>query len=177
MTIYFDRTADALVSFYKFDRWYSDERKIFRIKTRISWAIITTIPFWLVVFNIDKTTSFAGLTFYGIFLFSLGYLGAKRLYLGKIEWVANKVVSNKINEDFFGPTTIEFFDNSFRWITNNSNGESQIESIKKIKDDKHYYYLYNTSLTAFVIPKTAFKSSDELSNFIKLFRQHSTINN
>ena len=77
MTIEFNKTTDALVTFYKFDRWYSEERKVFRIKTRIYWAMIATIPFWLVVFNLDKITSLAGLTFYGLFLFSLGFLGAK----------------------------------------------------------------------------------------------------
>jgi hypothetical protein len=177
MTIEFNKTTDALVTFYKFDRWYSDERKVFRIKTRIYWAMIATIPFWLVVFNLNKITSLAGLTFYGLFLFSLGFLGAKRLYLGKIEGLANKVINDKTNEDFIGPTTMEFLDNSFRWTTKNSNGESQIESIKKIKDDKDYYYLYNTSLTAFVIPKTAFRTLDDLNYFINVFRRHSTTDN
>jgi hypothetical protein len=177
MTIEFNKTTDALVTFYKFDRWYSDERKIFRVKTRIYCGMIATIPFWLVVFNLDKITSFTALSFYGLFLFSLGFLGAKRLYLGKIEGIANKVINDKINEDFIGPTTMEFSDNSFRWTTKNSNGESKIELIKKIKYDKDYYYLYNTSLTAFVIPKTAFRTPDDLNYFINVFRRHPTTNN
>jgi hypothetical protein len=97
--------------------------------------------------------------------------------LGKIEGFAKKVINDKTNEDFIGPTTMEFLDNSFRWTTKNSNGESQIESIKKIKDDKDYYYLYNTSLTAFVIPKTAFRTLDDLNYFINVFRRHSTTEN
>jgi hypothetical protein len=177
MTIEFNKTTEALVSFYKFDRWYSDERKVFRIKTRIYWGLLATIPFWLVIFNLDKVNSPVGLAFYGLFMFFLGFLNAKRLYLGKIEGLSNKVINNKVNEEFIGPTKIEFSDNSFRWSTNTSNGENQNESIKKIRNDEEYYYLYNTSLTAFVIPKTAFKNPDELNYFKKIFGLSNTEHN
>lgn len=169
MTIEFNKTTEALVSFYKFDRWYSDERKVFRIKTRIYWGLLATIPFWLVIFNLEEVISPVGLAFYGLFMFFLGFLSAKRIYLGKIEALAKKISNDKINEEFLGPTKIEFFDNSFRWSTNTSNGENQNESIKKVRDDNEYYYLYTTSLGAFVIPKTAFKNSDELNYFKKVF--------
>jgi hypothetical protein len=176
MKIELTQTKDDLVSFYQFDRWYSDERKKYRIKTRLTWGAITTIPFWFIIFNADsgKVTSPIGLVIFGLFFFSLGFVGVKQTILSSIRGVANRIATDKNNSELMGPKTLEFTADKINWTSQWGQGQSGIETIKKIKTDDKYYYLYNTSFSAYVIPRTTFKTDDEVREFesvLKNYRQ------
>ena len=99
MKLELTQTKDDLVSFYQFDRWFSDDRKKYRLKTRLTWGTITTIPFWLIILNSDsgKVTSVAGLVLFGLFFFSLGFIGVKQTILSSMRNVANKIANDKNN--------------------------------------------------------------------------------
>jgi len=167
MKIELTQKRDDLVSFYQFDRWYSDERKKYRIKTRLTWGAITTIPFWLIIINADsgKVTSPFGLVIFGLFFFSLGFIGVKQTILSSMRSVADKIANDKNNNELMGPITLEFTADKINWTSEWGRGQREIKTITKVKTDDKYYYLYNTSFSAYVIPKTIFKTDDEVREF------------
>ena len=176
MKIELTQTKDDLVSFYQFHRWYSDEKRNYRIKARLTWGSITTIPFLLTILNSDngRVTSVAGLVLFGLFFFSLGFIGVKQTILSSMRNVANRIANDENNNELMGPKTLEFTADKINWTSKWGHGQSGTETIKKVKTDGKYYYLYNTSFSAYVIPRTIFKTDDEVKEFenvLKSYRQ------
>jgi hypothetical protein len=174
MRIELTQTMNDLISFYQFHHWYSDERKNFRIKTRLSWGIITAIPFALIILNVDsgRVTSTFGLVLYGLFFFSLGFIGIKHLALSNWRGVAIKIANDNDNSEFMGPKTLEFTNDKIAWTSQWGQGQSVVETIKKVKSDNKYYYLYNTSFSAYIIPRTVLKTEDEVNEFESIVKNY-----
>ncbi|CAN5313819.1 hypothetical protein BH09BAC4_BH09BAC4_02620 [soil metagenome] len=53
-----------------------------------------------------------------------------------------------------------------KFKTDISEGTFKYEAIRRIAETKEYFYLYASSEGAFIIPKSAFKDTHELANFI-----------
>jgi hypothetical protein len=167
MKIELTQTTDDLVAFYQFDRWYSDDRKRYRLKTKLTSGAIMTVPFWLIVFDVDneKMDSAIGLIVFGFLLFFVGFFGAKHAFLNSMRGLAIRIANDKDNSEFVGPKTLEFTADKIKWESKWGQGQCEIETIKKIKKDSEYYYLYNTSLSAYIIPRKTLKTESELNEF------------
>ena len=44
-----------------------------------------------------------------------------------------------------------------------------IKSLESFEENENYFFLYNTSQTAFIIPKRCFKNKKEIKEFKKYF--------
>lgn len=54
-------------------------------------------------------------------------------------------------------------------IETTSNGETRAAwaSIESFKEDKAYFFLYNSSISAYIIPKTSIEQPNEVHNIIR----------
>lgn len=174
MKIEITQLKEDLIAFYQFDRWYSDEKKSYRIKSRITWGLITAIPLWITIINLGdiQVKSTIGLIFYGLFFFSLGFFGVKPAVLSHMRGVVNKITSNKLNNDLLGKKIMEFRENEIIWTSESSHGQSDIKTIKKIKEDGNYYYLYDTSFSAYVVPKKIFQTREKAKEFESIVKNY-----
>jgi hypothetical protein len=179
MKIDLNQTKDDLVSFYQFDRWYSDDKKNYRLKTRLIWGTVTTIPFWLIVLNADSDdiSSIMGLIILGLFFFFIGFFGVKYAVLSNLRDLANKIANDKDNNELMGLKSMEFTTDRISWASQFGQGQCAIETIKKVKSDSKYYYLYNTSLSAYVIPKKTFQTDNEKREFEDIIKSYSNSTN
>jgi hypothetical protein len=132
----------------------------------LTWGIITSIPIWLLIINNDgdKITLVFRLALL-VGFFAIGFFVVKPLVLDKMRRIAKKMVNDNLNKDLFQTIIFEFTADGVTWTSDSSHGHSDIKSIKKVRDDKDYFYLYSSSLSAHVIPKRIFSTENELKGF------------
>lgn len=115
----------------------------------------------------------------------LTYIGVSILTLFSILWVViypkrfvqtmlkrtEKLLNNSDNDGYLGPHSVEF--NEFDMTHKAPESESTIKwvGIKRVLENEKYYFLYNTSVSALIIPKFKLnlttEEMNELDNFIK----------
>lgn len=92
---------------------------------------------------------------------------AKQSVTSRIEkWVDTFLKEGK-NQDLIGPRTMEFNEDGIECRSPNSDSKINIKMIEKIRQDEQYYFIYLTTISAYVIPKRIFKSEDDKKNFEK----------
>lgn len=54
-------------------------------------------------------------------------------------------------------------------VDNNTTGETKVawSGIQEVKEDKNYLYLYNSSVSAYILPKREITNLEELKSYIK----------
>lgn len=174
MKIVLNIKEEDLVSFYQFHNWYSPERNIYRIQKRVKYGLISTTPFWVIILSSQdaKINSTVGLVIFGLFFFSLGFLSAKQTRLFFLKALAKKIVASDSTKDIIGKITIEFLNDRIVWEKELSRGERHNDTISKIMEDEKNYYLYNTSRTTLIIPKSAFVVDTSRKDFEYLLKSH-----
>lgn len=174
MKLEFELKKHDLHEFYKFHHWYSDDKKKFRIKTRLSAGfILFLIP---VFFNsIDgnpfNLESLLNLLFTGFILFFIAFYLVKELTISKIERSVNVFLKKGKNQDLLGLRTMVFKDDVL--LCNSENSESKInyKMIEKVRQDSKYYYVYVNALSAYSIPKILFQAESEKVEFNEILNR------
>jgi len=86
----------------------------------------------------------------------------------EIRGVADKFYDDELNKNVFAEKTFRFSDSGF--VTKDETGESNHTwaSIVKKTETRGYFFLFISSVQAYLIPKKAFEGNDDIEAFRKL---------
>lgn len=73
------------------------------------------------------------------------------------------------NSEVFCKNTLEVNKSTVKLKSPNSEVKQTIKSLESFEENENYFFLYNTSQTAFIIPKRCFKNKKEIKEFKKYF--------
>ena len=82
-----------------------------------------------------------------------------------------KMLQEDKNKGIIGKQKIIIEDDKLFEINEYSKIEHNKKCLNKILNDEKYYYLYLTSISALIIPKTSFENENKENNFIKMLEQ------
>lgn len=118
------------------------------------FSIISDVPF-LLSFSIFLVLSILWFVFY-----------PKYFYSHVIRHVKKMIKEGK-NDGLLGEHTFIMSEDGI--VDTTTNGETKVTwpGIKDFKEDHNYFYLYNTSVSAYILPKREIKNVDELKNYLQ----------
>lgn len=177
MKLDFQLTESDLHEFYKFNEWYSPDKKRFRLKRRLYLGtLMSSLPFISFIMSAEPFSSpmILNLLFLGLVLFNLGFFGAKQVALLNVERWVNDFLKKGKNQDLIGRRTMEFKDHEIESHTTNSDDRINTEMIEKIREDENYYFIYLTTISAHIIPKRIFETEASKKEFSTWLKQNVT---
>jgi len=75
-----------------------------------------------------------------------------------------KILDDRINDGYLGQHKIEFLEDTIVHLTSESETIIKWVGIKKMEETETYYFLYNTTVSALIIPKLKLELSEEERN-------------
>lgn len=78
-----------------------------------------------------------------------------------------KFIKEGRNDGLIGDHHLHFSDEGIEDITVSGSSQTSWSGIKSFKEDDQNFYLYNTAVSAYIIPKYVLKNADEVRLFIK----------
>lgn len=168
MRLDFEVKEYDLYEFYKFHEWYSPDKRTFRLKRRAYLGTIMFLfPFGFFAFTGESFSEpiFWNLFIFGLFLFAIGFFMAKQSATSRIEKWVDKFLKDGKNQDLVGQRVMEFNEDGIECRSQNSDSRVNIKMIEKIRWDEQYYFIYLTTISAYVIPKRIFKNQDDKKEF------------
>lgn len=78
-----------------------------------------------------------------------------------------KMFSEGKNDGLLGEHILTLSEEGLVETTSNGETRASWTSIKNFKEDKDYYFLYNSSISAYIIPKRGIEQLDDVSNTIR----------
>lgn len=167
MKLEVDIKKKDLFAFYKFAYWQSPEKRSFRLRSRVQNGLVLAIlPFAIFLTGISFSTSLGlDLLFISSILGVLGYKLADKLAESRIEKVAMEILTSGKTQDLIGPMSVELGDGVFIWRTTNSETKIVKNGLGKLAQNNRYYFVFNSVVTGYVIPKRFFKNDEEKSEF------------
>jgi hypothetical protein len=145
-----------LIILYKYTQWLNPEKKLFRIKRRVQNGLTFGCFPLIILFFYRPSFSEAliwDLSFFLLLLFTLGYFMADKIILTNMENQSLKLLESETIGDLIWPITIELEDEVFTWRTLNSETKMRKSSAYKIGQSRGYYFILNSSISGYVIPK------------------------
>ena len=73
------------------------------------------------------------------------------------------------NSEVFCKNNLEINKSTLKIKSSNSEVKQTIKSLESFEENENYFFLYNTSQTAFIIPKRCLKNKKEIKEFKKYF--------
>lgn len=177
MKLDFNITEYDLHEFYKFNEWYSPDKKRYRLKRRLYLGtLMLSLPFISSLLSAEPFSSpmMMNLLFLGVVLFNLGFFGAKQIVLLNVEKWVNDFLKKGMSQDLIGRRTMEFKDHEIESHTTNSDYRINTEMIEKIQEDENYYFIYLTTISAHIIPKRIFETEASKIEFTTWLKQNGT---
>lgn len=107
------------------------------------------------------------LLFFSSVLFVLGYKLADKFADAKAEKGIEELLANGKTQDLIGTMSLELGDDVVIWRTQNSETKIHKNGLEKLAQNQKHYFVFNTSISGYVIPKRSFKSRDEQIEFEK----------
>lgn len=153
-----------LIAFYKYNQWLNPEKKSFRIKKRVQNGLTFACFPLIILFFYRPSFSEAlvwDILFFLVILFILGYFVADKIILTNMENQSVKLLESEKNGDLIGPVTIELEDELFTWKTKNSETKMRKSSAQKIGQAQGYYFIFNSSISGYVIPKRGLSDKEK----------------
>lgn len=163
MKIEFDQSPAAVRAFRVFDGWEAPEKKSFRVRTRLTGAIIMfVLP--LIIFSMTAESFdlsvFLNLLLFSALLFLLGFAASRHTILNRIETRTEKFLHDETNSDATGDHELVLEDGKVMWKTVSSNGTFPLSDIDKLYSNDEYYFLYFKNMPAWSIPKSVMGSRE-----------------
>ncbi len=168
MRLDFEVKEYDLYEFYKFNAWYSPDKKFFRLKRRAYLGTIMFLfPYAFFVFTGKSFSApiFWNLFVFGLFLFAIGFFMAKQSVTSRIEKWVDKFLREGKNQDLVGQRTMILSEDGIECRSQYSDSRVNVKMIEKIQQDEQYYFIYLTTISAYVIPKRIFKNADDKKEF------------
>lgn len=80
---------------------------------------------------------------------------------------SKKMLKEGKNDGLLGQQQMTLSEEGIVYVT--SNGESQVKwsGVKKIEEDSDYFYLYNSSVSAYILPKRALSNVEEAKGYFE----------
>jgi hypothetical protein len=104
-----------------------------------------------------------------IFLLSgvLWYIFFPKYFYSHVVKQVRKMTREGRNDDLLGEHTLHISDEGLVDVTKNGETKVTWSGIKDFKEDQHSLYLYNSAVSAYILPKRDISNIDELKNLIK----------
>lgn len=117
------------------------------------FSTITDISF-LLSFSTFFVISVIWFVFYPKYFFSLIIRHTK------------KMLKEGQNDGLIGEHRLMISEKGITDYTSNGESHANWSGIKELKEDDQYFYLYNTSVSAYILPKSAITNVDEVRSYI-----------
>lgn len=89
-----------------------------------------------------------------------------RYFYGHVNRMAMKMLKEGKNDGLLGPHEMVFTDKGLLEISSKGETFSSWHAIEKFGEDERNLYLYNSGMSAFIIPKTAHQHPEEVRCYI-----------
>ncbi len=156
---------EDLFRFYDYHYWSSPDRKTFRFTRRIT-LVLSTLGFFT-IFVIVSRGSEALLQPFGLFfMLAMGvfsYWWAEHGLLRRLRKGLLKNLNGGKNVDVLGRRTFEFGDDSFRVKSDHTDTTVSKKAIEKLREDQYSYYLYTSTMGAYILPKQQLTAEQRLA--------------
>ncbi len=144
-----------LFQFYDFHFWNSPDRKRFRFMRR--WGSVASTLIFFVIFVVVtgraevllQLQGIAGMVVIGGFM----YWWSQHSLLRRLRKGLMKNLREGKNVDVVGRRVFEFGDGSVRIKSDHSDSTVTAKSIEKLREDQFAYYLYSSTMGAYILPK------------------------
>lgn len=166
MTIKFTLTEDA---YFKFNLYHCDnspaQKRTFRT-LRFAPAILIVI----VSFAVFKDFASIGVAI-GFMLAALWILYYPKFHHKNLLKNVQKAMTEENLKEFTGEYSLSFLDDKIQETRHGSTMEIPYRKIEKIEHNDEYLYLYLDSMTAIIVPYSAFKSSEDRQTVLELVKK------
>jgi YcxB-like protein len=171
VTLNYDITKDAYIDFFEHIYWNNPKKRKTRIIKVVKQAILLSVFFAF----INISGNYFHLIKFAIPIFIL-FLGLTFLPLitGKsdIKKQAETIADNPENESIFKKTTLIADDSLLTLKYELGELKYYWKAIIKKTETATYYYLFQNSMQAIIIPKSAFKNNEEKIAFDKILSRN-----
>ncbi|MBM9502458.1 YcxB family protein [Leptospira sp. 201903071] len=158
----------ALEDIINFNEYHFRHSKVSKKKRMIAKLVI---PIWtLFVFlalnyaTLDETSLFFNIP---IFLFAIVWFFLfDRLYFWRLRNNVDKMLREKENKGMIGKQKITLTDDLLLFETLYTSAQFKPGSIGEVVETKDYFFLYVSSLSALIVPRSAFQNSEK-EEFLK----------
>ncbi|MBW0432163.1 hypothetical protein DLM76_00870 [Leptospira yasudae] len=168
MQIVYEITLDDIINFndYHFRNSKLSRKKRFIVKL--------IIPIWTVlVFFVLNRNDISGISLLyniPIFLFAVGwFFFYDRLYFWRLRKNVARMLLEKESKGMIGTHKITLTDDVLTFETSHSSSNFKLGSLTDVVETKEYLFLYVTSLSALIVPLSAFQNSEK-EEFLKRIR-------
>jgi hypothetical protein len=175
----FSITKEEFADFNVYSAWLAPEQKKLRLKTFISTLVLTIGFAVLGIFISRQLSATAGKAplfslFNIITAFGVAFLVTVITYrrvAPRTRLKAIQVVEKEENRYILSEAEMEFREDGFTHADSKSRSVQTWQSIAKVADVNHSFYLYMNTIQGFIIPKRVFGSKEEIGQFKKLLEE------
>jgi membrane protein implicated in regulation of membrane protease activity len=170
MELEFDLTKEDYINFNINHLSISDvtKKRLF-----ISRYIISLI-FLIVPFILAKVTDIS--FWYWMITFSIVFIYYVTSYNKKLKKRVNKHINKLLGEEnnkaLIGKKILRISENGIEQISDVNTSTTKWEAIGKIIEYQEYIYIYNSAVSAYIIPTRVFKNDSEETGFVKLIKSY-----
>lgn len=121
-----------------------------------------------VILSILLNASF--IVFFSVFLVAsiLWVMFYPKFFYRNIKRTTLRIINEGKNEGLIGEHHLTLTEDGVSDLTAVGEMKSTWSGIKKIEEDLEHFYLYNSSVSAYIIPKRALQDEQELRNYIQM---------
>ncbi|PJZ53295.1 YcxB family protein [Leptospira adleri] len=169
MQITYELTLEDIINFNEYHFRNSKVSKRKRMIAKLIIPVWTLFVFWFLNRSqIDETSLLLNIP---IFLFAfVWFFLFDRLYFWRLRSNVNKMLREKENKGMIGKQKITLTDDLLVFETSLSSAQFKLGSISELVETKDYLFLYVSSLSALIIPRSSFQNSDK-EEFLKEIRR------
>lgn len=153
--------------FLNFNLFHMKNSKTARRALNIQ-RFLTPICFLFFAYFISEVTDISFLLAFSIFLIAsiLWVLFFPKYFYSHVIRHVKKMIKEGKNEGLLGDHTLVMTEEGV--VDSTLNGETKVNwsGIKSLKEDNHYFYLYNSSVSAYILPKRDLKNIEEIKKYL-----------
>lgn len=171
MKINYNQSVEDIVAFNIYHLNHSQTGK----KAMLVQRLLGPIIFFFMFFIANKISDIPA-WYWGISFSIVGILWVI-FYPKSVEKQVEKRVRKMIEEDdnkgLIGDRVLELSEKGIDVTTDYSSVNYSWESVNKIEQDRKYIYIYQSSMSAVMLPKSIFDTEEDMENVIKTIRNFS----
>ena len=149
---------------------YENSGSVKRQRTLMAMLGVLALPVWeyLNTGGVSMITSVVSMTFWAMWL-----IFGRKLYRKAMAFLAGMQVKKGAGREFIGERTLELLEDKIRMVWPQKTVDTSYETIEKITSDGKRLYVYTGSMSALIIPLSAFADEGEKQEFFRLLKEKS----
>lgn len=161
----YNQSVDDIVAFNIHHLNHSKTGKKALMIQRLVGPIMFIVMFFVITMISDIPAWYWGISFaIAAVLWVIFY---PKSVVKQVEKRVRKMIEEDDNKGLIGDRVVEISENGIDVTTDYSKVNHSWESVNKIEQDEKYIYIYQSSMSAVMIPKSIFDTDEDMENLLK----------